>query len=1407
MKKFCKVFLGLLAILLLNFAFPSQGWADVTTTYYARLKAQVSGNSSGIGTVYANTSSDGSGTYGASSTSNSQSTTTQNGGLSFYAFAKPNPGYMFEGWSASDNSRTLASTDNPYNVTVNASKTSSSSPSEKTVYAVFKEIPMATITYKAPVNGSYSYEYSGDVVTMNPGDANKQKTSKESVKLTATPTEGYAFLRWKQTTSDGVSYFGGNPAENVGFDKDATVEAEFVPDTWAFFIIRDGDGVQYADLNEANTAAHASTSKTIVVAKDGELIAGYYTISSGVTLLVPSDHAYNVSTTSCSYSTSDKTTSLYRKLTMGTGTKIVVNGALCVNVEQIAAGGGGSMAGRLRGAYGQIDMKIGSEISIESGANLYAWGYITGQGNVIAKSGAKVYEVLQFDFRGGSHCSQEMNYVLPLNQYYVQNIEAHYIVYAGAQETVYTAAYASRISADVSIKFIDSDGLFVLSSGARLERFYDGTTDRINYDLYGDATLNHLKVSVLTYSMDSKDHNLPLTNNMTVCLHSGTTTILYDTELLADARIKIDEDATLDIKKNLYVYDRDEWVGKSIAMSGDLNASTYAPGRTYKNATTTSRTGAKMEDALIIVNGTLKTSGQGYLYTTTGKANIISEANGKILLGQGVGTTTSIIQNVGTAQNDAGRQQISVTPAFLHNGSTYAGTEGEYLPTSGCVAGTTINYANGHWGWICKWVDIDGSTTLKIMASVSKTANTAFDYPTDKKQTGYSYAWEETEEANNQEVIYRAVSTINKYTITWQDENGVELDHETVNYGVVPSHADLTKAADAQYTYTWKGWNTTPVAVTGDATYKSLGFTQTKNKYTLTWNLDGGTITTAGTPAGSVEWGTSLTAPVVEKTGYTFNGWTPEVPATMPTENATYTAQWQAQQEVAYTINHYYESALGVKEQTPFRTDEGYGLVGNQVSAEDVLDLEGYDSPTPSTQIIEASGTVVKYYYRSRNLNVTDEVVIPGADLDQIVVENNGTLSASAPSTTKRLVLTATPGNNDGANADLTNISISESVCIEIDMNNSGTMNDKLFYCFSVPFAVNVADGVERLHKDNNTWSKAVLNTNYRVYTYNEYDRATNGRSDNNWASFSDSQFLPGVFYLCEFDNSNYNRYRFYAADKTNLNNKKNIAVSNTGDETNGGWNGVANNGLTDNQLSGDFKLIQTLNSVKNSFESAEASKKPLAIGNAAMVQVSKEGSVVVGETPSAVAARRMGEAASTEFINVRLYKENQNQHVDQIFIRASEDAAEQYVAGIDLSKATMGTPKVARMWVNDYDLQLVANEARMNNNQAIFSLGMSAPANGEYTIAIDDTPNDAIVYLTMNGSAIWNLNIAPAPISLSKGTENSYGLRLVRKINNVVTGFDEAVLNGNVQKVILNDHLYILRDGKVYSAHGHVIK
>lgn len=250
------------------------------------------------------------------------------------------------------------------------------------------------------------------------------------------------------------------------------------------------------------------------------------------------------------------------------------------------------------------------------------------------------------------------------------------------------------------------------------------------------------------------------------------------------------------------------------------------------------------------------------------------------------------------------------------------------------------------------WKNADGTTltTTKVNYNVLPTYTGAT--PTKAATAQYSYTfngWTPAIVVATENATYTATfaSTTNKYTVTWTDENDVVLGTDNLEFGAMPSHAALTKDADAQYTYTWKGWNTEVIAVTGNVTYKSLGFTATPKSYTLTWNLNGGDITTPGTAAGSVAFGTSLTAPVVEKTGYTFNGWNPAVPGTMPAADATYTAQWRANQ---YTITF---DTDGGTEIAPISGNYGDPISAPADPTKDGYTFAGWDKAIPATMPAE----------------------------------------------------------------------------------------------------------------------------------------------------------------------------------------------------------------------------------------------------------------------------------------------------------------------------------------------------------------------------------------------------------------------------------------------------------------------
>ena len=129
------------------------------------------------------------------------------------------------------------------------------------------------------------------------------------------------------------------------------------------------------------------------------------------------------------------------------------------------------------------------------------------------------------------------------------------------------------------------------------------------------------------------------------------------------------------------------------------------------------------------------------------------------------------------------------------------------------------------------------------------------------------------------------------YTITWKNADGTTLETDTnVALGAVPTYdgATPTKATTAQYTYTFDGWNNTPVMAYEDTTYTAT-FASTVRSYTITFkDYDDSTVDTQ-----SVEYGSTPVAPsmpMVAHNGlaYEFTSW--DVTPVAVTGAATYTA-------------------------------------------------------------------------------------------------------------------------------------------------------------------------------------------------------------------------------------------------------------------------------------------------------------------------------------------------------------------------------------------------------------------------------------------------------------------------------------------------------------------------------------
>ena len=180
--------------------------------------------------------------------------------------------------------------------------------------------------------------------------------------------------------------------------------------------------------------------------------------------------------------------------------------------------------------------------------------------------------------------------------------------------------------------------------------------------------------------------------------------------------------------------------------------------------------------------------------------------------------------------------------------------------------------------------------------------------PTKAGNAQYSYkftGWNPALSPVTGDVTYKAQfeAVTNKYTVTWVNWDNKELEKdEDVPYGADPEYdGDTpTKAADAQYTYTFKDWTPEVKTVTGDATYQAT-YTKEANSYTLTYDLDGGEWTEA---TNEFPYEYKATVEVIKtvptREGYKFSGWRSEEVTiendafTMPAKDVVLKAVWEA---------------------------------------------------------------------------------------------------------------------------------------------------------------------------------------------------------------------------------------------------------------------------------------------------------------------------------------------------------------------------------------------------------------------------------------------------------------------------------------------------------------------------------
>ncbi len=747
------------------------------------------------------------------------------------------------------------------------------------------------------------------------------------------------------------------------------------------------NSTSYASLEEALQVVNATPNSTwtIIMIANYTLSKGDYVLPAKTTLLIPYQSSQTtINGASPKWVTEKGTVAPAYKLTFANGVNMTVFGKIEASSTTYIVSS--TATGIVGGPYGWLYLNEGSHIDLESGAFIYAWGYITGDGTINAKNGSTMYEDFQMgDWRGGA-IAYAMNDntnglngkgVFLLNDYFFQNIESEITYRPGA-----TAIALSGTQLSSSPYYTDpvnmvgtSDALFLMdpaTAGADtwVKKKYNADTDRLEWTLNSGASVGNMRIAMdlgfYNVDMDSKNFVLPITGNFTIIANEGTINLNNDMCILPGCEIIVKKEAILNIPsgKYIYVYDQDDR-SKYVRY---YYTSVYSPSWKVNPRAVGTDANTKLPDAKILVEGLIDVKGR--LYTTAAGANIYStrENAGKILfetappasISAPSSTTTSksgikttLVQVIASSGSGFSGQCTyegkALNPAWLKN------EDGTYSkPTSANTsAGDTWVYMQSLTSDTYEWVlaSEDGCFTTR------KTGDTkTYVHPSDWVAVGDINANHAYPSEDGTRMVVNAEAATSSKSCVWWEVNPTPEVIDGVTYYVANN-----ENFDNFGTYYY--WDNT------------TSYWKPK-KITVTWQNEDGTKITNGTYGDLYSFNTSpqffgtnpkKTPTDIEK--YDWIGWRDaegniyDKNATLPraTSNVTYTAYFNTT-KYQYTIT--------------FKNDDNSDLWAGLVDAGTTgAELQAlfetkYNEKTGSTIPLKASSVDKVYTFSSWNTSL-----------------------------------------------------------------------------------------------------------------------------------------------------------------------------------------------------------------------------------------------------------------------------------------------------------------------------------------------------------------------------------------------------------------------------------------------------
>ena len=317
---------------------------------------------------------------------------------------------------------------------------------------------------------------------------------------------------------------------------------------------------------------------------------------------------------------------------------------------------------------------------------------------------------------------------------------------------------------------------------------------------------------------------------------------------------------------------------------------------------------------------------------------------------------------------------VEVTAATAVDTPASADAAAAPVLRSPAKAAAAANDAYGTYTIIIKYQFADGRQAANPWSATVADGTTYTQDVTSPTVVGYtpdpSVVHVDSSKAKEYTVTYQPAEvefTVKHYQQNVADDNYTLLETETKNgytESQVGNGLEKNTKTDTNYSgfYSLLYDTTTKIAADGSTVVEIY---YDRYYYLMNFDLDGG----YGVEPIYARYGAPISVVTPTKPGYSFNGWNPELPATMPVDGGTYTAKWTVG-NAKYVVQYWQENA----------NDDGYsyvekvdktGTVGTTVNGSNDKSYQGFtynNEKTDKNVTIKGDGSTVVNVYYDRNV-------------------------------------------------------------------------------------------------------------------------------------------------------------------------------------------------------------------------------------------------------------------------------------------------------------------------------------------------------------------------------------------------------------------------------------------------------